>query len=88
MMTEYVSALLENIMMYSCSLSHWQTLITSRNKHVAHLMKAGHKCNKAAKVIRTATGHFTHIPRIGLRRKNMMKRGSRTVPFTKGPVEV
>lgn len=49
-----------------CSPSHQRTLITSRNKHVAHLMKVGHKCNKAAKVIKTATGHFTHTPRIGL----------------------
>lgn len=50
------------------SMSHQQTLITSRNKHVAHLMKVGHKRNKAAEVIRSATGHFTtaHTPYIGL----------------------
>lgn len=50
------------------SKSHQQTLITSRNKHVAHLMKVGHKRNKAAEVIRSATGHFTtaHTPYIGL----------------------
>lgn len=53
-----------------CSVSP-QTLITSRNKHVAHLMKVGHKCNKAAKVIRSATGHFTiaHTAHIGLWRE-------------------
>ena len=46
-------------------------LITSRNKHAAHLMEVGHKCNKAAKVIRSATGHFTiaHTPHIGLWRE-------------------
>lgn len=48
-----------------------QALITSRNKHDAYLMRAGHKCNKAAKVIRSATGHFTtaHTPHIGLWRE-------------------
>ncbi len=61
----------ENIMMYSALRLQQQTLITSRSKHVAHLMKVGHKCNKAAKVIRSATGHFTaaHTPRIGLWRE-------------------
>lgn len=51
--------------------SQLQTLIASRNKHVAHLMEAGHKCNKAAKVIRSATGRFTtaHTPHIGLWRE-------------------
>ena len=63
-MIEYLSHVQNNTMMYSLH----QTLITSRNKHVAHLMKVGHKCNKAAKVIGSATGHFTtaHTPRIGL----------------------
>lgn len=48
-----------------------QTLITSRNKHVVHFMKVGHKCNKADKVIRSATGHFiaAHTPHIGLGRE-------------------
>lgn len=51
--------------------SRGQALITSSDEHVAHLMKAGRKCNKAAKVIRSATSHFaaTHTPHIGLWRE-------------------
>lgn len=66
-MTEYVSESPENIMMNS---QGW-ALITSGNEHVAQLMKVGHKCNKAAKVIRSATGHFeaAHTPHIGLWRE-------------------
>lgn len=68
MMTEYLAGFPENIMTHSSLCHTSQTLITSRNKHVAHLMKVGHKRNKAAEVIRSATGHFTtaHTPYIGL----------------------
>lgn len=66
-MTEYVSEVAENIMIYS----QGRALITSANEHVTQLMKVGHKCNKAAKVIRSATGHFAaaHTPHIGLWRE-------------------
>lgn len=66
-MTEYVSESPENIMMNS----QGRALITSGNEHVAQLMKVGHKCNKASKVIRSATGHFAaaHTPHIGLWRE-------------------
>lgn len=66
-MTEYVSEFPENIVIYS----QGRALITSSDEHVAHLMKAGHKCNKAAKVIRSATSHFAaaHTPHIGLWRE-------------------
>lgn len=61
----------ENIMMHSALGLSGGPLITSRNKHAAHLMEVGHRCNKAAKVIRSATGHFTiaHTPHIGLWRE-------------------
>lgn len=79
-MMEYVSEFPENIMIYS----RGRALITSSDEHVAHLMKAGRKCNKAAKVIRSATSHFAaaHTPHIGLWR-DMMNHRSRTCPFTK-----
>lgn len=66
-MTDYVSEFPENIMIYS----RGRALITSSDEHVAHLMKAGRKCNKAAKVIRSATSHFAaaHTPHIGLWRE-------------------
>lgn len=66
------------------SPSHQQTVITSRNKHVAHLMKVGHKRNKAAKVIRSATGHFYNHSHTSywITGRNMMNQGSRTCPFT------
>lgn len=66
-MTEYVSEFPENIMIYS----RGRALITSSDEHVAHLMKARRKCNKAAKVIRSATSHFAaaHTPHIGLWRE-------------------
>lgn len=66
-MTEYVSEFQENIMIYS----RVRALITSSDEHAAHLMKAGRKCNKAAKVIRSATSHFAaaHTPHIGLWRE-------------------
>lgn len=48
--------------------SQGRALITSGDERVAHLMKGGRKRNKAAKVIRSATGHFAaaHTPRAGL----------------------
>lgn len=54
-MMEYESEFSKNIMIYSRS----RALITSSDEHVAHLMKAGRKCNKAAEVIRSATSHFS-----------------------------
>lgn len=67
MVIEYLRHIQENIMMYT----QQRTVITSRNKQVVHLMKVSHKCNKAAMVIRSATGHFTtaHTPQIGLWRE-------------------
>lgn len=80
---------MKHMMMNICRISEKQydavcSVLNHIKEYACHLMKVGHKCNKAAKVIRTATGYFTiaHTPHIGLER-NMMKQGSRTRPFRK-----